>query len=241
MKYSFTKTNTTLSQHRSSKPWVAARSALNTPYLRTLVVGVVVVLAALFMAAKVANAGVPSAPISAVKSPITNPISITLDCNDGWNPNCQPTATSNIGASLRSFFYIDGRFRGAANVVYNNVCLTYRLRDGRHTAKVSAVDALGNSARIGPVYAIECDRTGPFLATNLRFYRGAWYMNPIAIDRASGVATKTLTVDGTAQTWKVYSNVCTSLTLTAGTHTITLQATDNAGNASTLNRSIKCP
>jgi len=184
------------------------------------------------MAVRVTNANAPSNAISALKSPIPSPVSVVLDCEEIWNPSCQTKATSTLGGQLWSYFYVDGRYRGRANVVYTNVCSRFSLTDGWHTARVYAVDAHHNSASVGPYRVIKCDRFGPDVSTGLR---SGWkiQINPVASDRGSGIDTKTLWVDGAPRTWKNYSNACVQLGLAKGGHSVRVSATDNLGHSAT--------
>jgi hypothetical protein len=225
-----------MNKHMSmSVTWLQDRRTV-----RIAVVGVLITLAALFVAARVASASAPLKAIGALASPITQPVTVTLDCDDGWNPSCQPTASTTSGGTLRSYFYIDGRLRGSANVVYTNVCSRFRLADGFHTAKVYAVDSHRNSARIGPYRIIQCDRTGPYVTTGLRYFRSIVTLAPYASDRWSGVATKTLMIDGANQAWQNYSNVCATLSLSIGWHSAVATATDTVGNANSSARNFYC-
>jgi hypothetical protein len=208
--------------------------------IRVTVIGVLITLAALFVASRVASASAPLKAIGALASPITQPVTVTLDCDDGWNPSCQPTADTASGGMLRSYFYIDGRSRGPANVVYTNVCSRFRLADGFHTAMVYAVDSFRNSARVGPYRIIQCDRTGPYITSGLRYYRNVVTLAPYASDRWSGVATEVLKIDGTDETWDNYSNVCTAFSLSSGAHSVLVSATDNVGNTSSSLRTFYC-
>lgn len=208
--------------------------------IRVAVLGVLMTLAALFIASRVASASAPLKAIGALASPITQPVTVTLDCDDGWNPSCQPTAATTSGGRLRTYFYIDGRLRGGANVVYSDVCSRFRLADGFHTATVYAVDSFRNSAKIGPYRIIQCDRTGPYVTTGLRYYRNVVTLAPYASDRWSGVATQTLKIDGADQTWQNYSNVCTALSLSKGSHSVVATATDTVGNTKSSLRNFYC-
>jgi hypothetical protein len=207
---------------------------------RQVIVGLVILIVALFMATRIANANAPASDNSAIKSPIPSPISVVLDCDETWNPNCAPTAsTTGTGGSLRSYFYIDGRYRGRANVVYSNVCSRFYLTDGWHTARVYAVDAQRNSASVGPYRVIKCDRFGPYVSTGLVLgYKVR--INPVAIDRGSGVATKQMWVDGVVRTWQYYSNVCVQLNRARGWHWVRVTATDNLAHSSTTTRWFYC-
>ena len=215
-------------------------SFLSRRSLRIIVIGALVTLAALFVASRVASASAPFKAIGALASPITNPITVTLDCDDGWNPSCHPTASSTSSARLYTYFYIDGRYRGPANQVYADVCSRFRLADGFHSAKVYAKDSHRNSATVGPYRIIQCDRFGPYVSTGLRVYRSSVSINPYASDRWSGVATKVLTIDGTAQTWQAYANVCSTFSLGRGWHSVVVTATDNVGNSSSSARNFYC-
>jgi hypothetical protein len=179
-------------------------------------------------------------PISAVKSPITTPVTVNLDCDESWNPSCRTEAATTSGVRLRSYFYIDGRFRGPANQTYANVCLLFRLRDGSHSARVYAIDARRNAAGVGPYGVIKCDRSGPSVSTGLRVYRGIVSIAPKATDRYSGVATQSLLIDQTTRTWGAVSDVCATFGLATGLHTVTVQATDTVGNASSTQRYYYC-
>ena len=206
---------------------------------RLVIAGLVIFIAALFMATRIANANEPSNVNSAIKSPIPSPVSVVLDCDETWNPSCHPTASTGSGASLRSYFYVDGRYRGPANVVYSNVCARFYLADGWHTARVYAVDAKRNSASVGPYRVIKCDRFGPYVSTGLVLgYKIR--INPVAIDRGSGVATKYFWIDGVSRTWKYYSNVCVQLGLARGWHWVRVTATDNLAHSSTTARWFRC-
>jgi len=188
----------------------------------------------------IANAGPAPQPISAVKSPIMPPVTVNLDCDETWNPSCRTAAATTSGVRLRSYFYIDGRFRGPANQMYTNVCLLFRLRDGSHSARVFAIDARGNTAGVGPYGVIKCDRSGPSVSTGLRVYRRVVSIAPKATDRYSGVATETLLIDQAEKTWGVVSDVCATYGLGTGLHTVTVQATDNVGNSSLTQRYFYC-
>jgi hypothetical protein len=174
---------------------------------------------------------------------VTDPLTITLDCDDtSWNPTCTTTTVSNIGLTTYSFFYIDGRLRGFGDVNFTQICSTFRLRDGWHTAKLFARDSQFNKATIGPFPIIHCDRSGPVVFTGVRRIRGIVVANPTASDRWSGVnaATEVFSVDGTAQTWQSYWNICLQLALAPGTHVAVASAADNAGNQGSRAGSFHC-
>lgn len=172
---------------------------------------------------------------------ITDPLTITLDCDDtSWNPKCTTTSVSNLGLSVRSYFYIDGRLRGTGDVTFDTVCTRFRLFDGWHTARLFARDSNGNTANIGSVPIIKCDRTGPLVYTGVRRVSRVYVANPTASDRWSGVNTKTFYVDSTEVTWQAYWNICQNLSLTAGPHLAWVRATDVAGNASTRSSTFYC-
>lgn len=206
---------------------------------RQVMVGLIILIAALFMATRIANANAPGSDNSAIKSPIPSPVSVVLGCAETWNPGCHPTAVTTSGASLRSYFYIDGRYRGPANAVYTNVCSRFYLTDGWHTARVYAIDAKRNSAAVGPYRVIKCDRFGPYVYTGLvQAYKVR--INPVAIDRGSGVATKQMSVDGVVRTWQYYSNACVQLHRARGWHRVRVTATDNLAHSATTTRWFYC-
>ncbi|MCL4504528.1 MAG: hypothetical protein M1140_00685 [Chloroflexi bacterium] len=220
---------------------------MQTSMVRNVTGGVVITVAALFVVFGVANAGKPTAPISAVKSPIPSPISVVLDCDDppNYNPTCRTTATTTGAAYLYSYFYIDWRYRGPANRDYPTVCSTYYLRDGVHSARVRAVDTQRNSANVGPAYVIHCDRFGPVVYSYL-YYGRYWrvYITPVAYDYGSGVdlSSRTLTVDGNDFPWQRYTDACVEMGLTRGYHSLVLSASDNAGHTTTSRtRWFYCP
>ena len=172
---------------------------------------------------------------------ITDPLTITLDCDDtSWNPQCTTTSVSNQSLTVRSYFYIDGRLRGTGDVTFATVCSRFYLRDGWHTARLYARDSDGNTANIGPYPIIHCDRTGPLVYTGLRRSGRIYSANPTASDRWSGVDTKAFYVDATEVTWQAYWNLCQNLSLTPGAHLAWVRATDVAGNASTRSSTFYC-
>lgn len=223
---------------------VTAVSALmRNAVIRNITVSAAILFAALFVFIGVANADVSLTPISALKSPIPNPVSVVLNCDEHWNPSCTVTATTTSGASLRSYFYIDGRYRGPANRTYTNVCALFWLRDGVHTARVYAIDAKWNSASVGPYRVISCDRLPPSIFVYLWYGRN-WKVNivPVATDYGSGIASKTFSVDGVNRTWQTYTDACAQLTLATGWHKTNVTATDNAGHGMTGGiRTFYCP
>jgi hypothetical protein len=205
---------------------------------------------AVVAASIVAAPGVASADtsVAARRGPgklivITDPITLTLDCDETWNPTCTTTAVSNQGIRIYSFFYIDGIYRGAGNVAIPTVCSRFRLRDGWHSARLYARDSQHNAANIGPALVIKCDRTAPLVRTGVRTLNGIVSANPTAIDKVSGVDTATLEflVDGTAATWQPYSSLCTQLTLTTGAHVAIARAKDIAGNQGAASSVFQCP
>ena len=225
------------------KIWTAIGAVLRTSLVRNVVVSAAIMIAALFVVFGVANAGKPLTPVSAVKSPIPQPVSVVLDCQETWNPSCTATASTTSGARLYSYFYIDGRYRGTANKTYTNVCALYYLRDGVHTARVYAVDAKWNSASVGPYKVIHCDRYAPTVATYL-WYGRSWKVNitPSAVDYGSGIATKAFSVDGDVKPWQSYTDACKLMSLAKGWHKTKVTATDNAGHSVTGGaRTFYCP
>ena len=212
--------------------------------LRIVIVVALVALTAMFVAARIASASAPSRAVGPLESPISNPISLTMDCGDGWNPNCVLAASTTSGGILRTYFYVDWRYRGPAGT-YNDICTLLRLRDGSHTAMLIAVDSRHFSARIGPYRTIKCDRTAPYVNSRLYYYRGLVYMRPYAIDRLSGVnvATEQLSFDNGAVTvngFAAIANVCSVEGLSRGWHRVAATAADNAGNSRTVRRYFYC-
>lgn len=212
--------------------------------LRNLVISAAVIVALWAVMVNVVYAGKPLTPVSAVKSPIPQPITVVLECEEGWgNPWCTPTAESTSHRRLTTYFYIDGRYRGAANKTYDTVCSRYALRDGVHTARVYAVDTRGNTSSVGPYKVIHCDRFGPAVSTSL-WYGRSWKVNlvPYAHDAGSGIDTKSFLVDNTPVTWQSYSNACTQLSLSKGWHKTKVTATDKVGHTVTGGvRTFHCP
>lgn len=209
----------------------AARNSL----VRNIVISATIMIAALFVVFGVADAAKPIAPVSAVKSPIPQPVSVVLDCDETWgNPSCRTSAATTSGKRLYSYFYIDGRYRGSANKTYTNVCSLYWLRDGIHSARVYAVDAGWNSVGVGPSKVIHCDRFNPVVYTSVWYGRG-WtvHLAPSAIDYGSGVASKTFSVDNVDRTWQSYASACTQLSLARGWHQTKVMATDAVGHSVT--------
>ncbi len=213
--------------------------------LRVVIAGVLVILAAVFVASRIASASAPSKAVGPLESPITNPISLTLDCGDDWNPSCTLSASTTSGGTLRTYFYVDGRFRGPAGT-YNDICTLLRLRDGSHTASLRAVDSHRFTARIGPVRTIKCDRTAPFVSTGLFYRRGLVFLAPFASDRLSGVntASEELSFDNgaiTVDSFAAIADVCATEGLaTRQWHSVTATAADNAGNSRSVRRSFFC-
>ncbi len=238
MKKTYSDFMATFSRVALPKVWGAVRNGMRMSFVRNVAGGAAITIAALFVVFGVANAGKPTAPISAVKSPIPSPITVILDCDDppNYSPDCRTTATTTNNSYLYSYFYIDGRYRGPANRTYTNVCQTYYLRDGVHSARVFAVDTRRNSANVGPAYVIHCDRFGPVVYSWL-YYGRYWrvFITPVAYDYGSGVnlASRTLTVDGVVYPWQRYVDACVELGLTRGWHRLVLSATDNAGHTTT--------
>jgi hypothetical protein len=205
-----------------------------------LILAIAAIVGGLFLGSGVVKADLDRLPLDAIKSPIPLPISITLDCGEGWNPSCHPLAASTAGLALRSYFYIDGFYRGPANYVYPDVCRRYRLANGTHTARVYAVDSHRNSANVGPYRVIKCDRTGPALNLGLRVYYTTVSLAPQARDVWSGVATQELAIDQTVVAWQNYTEVCKDLRLARGAHVVRMRATDVAGNSSAASRAFYC-
>ena len=183
---------------------------------------------------------VTSAPTGVL--PAQAAVSVALNCGGDWNPACAPTATSVTGLKLTSYFYIDGRSRGAANKTYTNVCATFRLRDGWHSARVYARDSKGKTASTGTVAkAVRCDRTAPRGSPGVTTSRGIVRANPTASDSSSGLAAKSFHVDLYERDWKAYANVCRDLSLWKGMHTARVTVRDAAGNATNVTQRFRCP
>jgi hypothetical protein len=223
-----------------------ATSSLTQNLLRNTLLIVAAMFALIFLAIQIASADPAQVPLDATKSPITGPIQVTVNCDETWNPTCRSVATTTPGVKLWSSLYIDGRLRdsahgtGTVNETFTNVCHLYRLQDGTHTARVTARDAYGNTAGVGPYRVIKCDRTPPGVTIGYKSVRHVVSINPKVTDRMSGVKEKHLFIDQIERTWEPSSNVCTTFSLSSGPHLIKATATDNAGNSSYAMRVFFC-
>ena len=189
------------------------------------------------------NAGnVSTSSTQTVKVDATGPaIAVTLPSADGlggWYKTAPVTVTalaSDVTSGLSSIQYsVDG---GALQAGSSALIST----DGMHTVSFRAVDNAGNITT-SSTQIVNVDTVVPTFALSVGGTSGSggWYVSSINVD--SGVADATSGL-GNVQ-YSVDSGafqVGSSVTISAdGTHTVSFQATDNAGNTSTsLTQTVK--
>ena len=205
-------------------------------YVGAMVVGGV--LLAVLAAARSADAG--PLGIDPLASPPTPPparrLVVSVNCTAGWNPTCRPKAVSTAGLRVTSTFFIDGRAIGPANRTYTNVCARYGLRDGYHTARVTARDSRGNTASTGNLRVIRCDRTKPAATPGVKGISAY----PKGSDAMSGVKSRGFYVDHYRRAWRNYANLCTTFRLRAGRHVASVEVIDRAGNSRITRQTFYC-
>jgi ElaB/YqjD/DUF883 family membrane-anchored ribosome-binding protein len=168
----------------------------------------------------------------------TDPATVSIDTT-------APTITAAVDRAANSHGWYN-----------NNVLVSYTCADAlsgiatctaaqtltegaNQTAQGAATDAAGNTATAS-VTGINVDKTAPTIA--ITSPTSTSYVNTVqfpitwtASDALSGLATQSATFDGAAVTNGQSINL---LNQTIGTHTVTVTATDNAGNVKTTTASF---
>ncbi len=138
------------------------------------------------------------------------------------------TGSVEVGAQVTVNGILVGVTSGGTWAVY----LTFA--DGLHTITVTAQDAAGNTATTGE--SITIDTTAPALSVTSP---SAALTNVAALTVAGTTeAGATVTVNGVAATVQGGGAFTASITLASGANTITVVATDAAGNAATVVKTI---
>lgn len=128
---------------------------------------------------------------------------------------------------------------------YNVVCVPETLNDGTHTVKVTVEDNDGNSAT-SSIISFITDTIAPTLNVTNPATDGTYVSNAALTvtgttsDSTSGVPTIKVKLNGTDQGTVTVSNGAFSkgVTLTNGSNTIVVTATDKAGRTTTITRTI---
>ncbi|MCA1831744.1 MAG: hypothetical protein LC750_03225 [Actinobacteria bacterium] len=160
----------------------------------------------------------------------TNTVTIT-DNNDG-SGNAQ-----GIGVKSRTY-NVTG---GASGTYTSGAPIPVTTGDGTFAVAASATDWTNNAS--APVSgAIKVDTTAPSLGANEScslpgdngWCRGTLSVSPDAADATSGIATKSCTLDGNP----ISCGSATDVT-DPGEHTVSVSATDNAGNSASQDFTVK--
>ncbi len=166
-----------------------------------------------------------------VTAPIVNPVYPAVNGSNGWHIG-SPVVVSASGSDAISGVAItpisvDGGGWQPAAV----------LADGIHTVIFLVVDNAGNSATI--TRTIKVDMTPPTVSPVVPTPDGlnGWFVTePVVIsvngsDTGSGLASALISVDSGA--WQPNAS------LSDGVHTINFRSTDNAGNTTTVTKTVK--
>lgn len=158
-----------------------------------------------------------------------------------WNVGGQnAVATSNLlidGSAVAA----SGPFTSSSGGVNFSASIA-SLSAGTHTYKITAADVAGNSSTITADFQVDSSSGGPTISQiGISQTSGRVSWNVLS---TSGVKSTTLTIDTTAVsnisgpfTASSGVNFSASLgTLTSGTHTLTITATDNANVTSTVSQ-----
>ncbi len=145
-----------------------------------------------------------------------------------------PTLTFTVSATDESGI---GRMvvkvNGVTQIDKSNLDPTITLQEGMNTVEVTVYDIYGNYTTKS--FKVLSDTQGPIIVLPADIPQAVssstFTLKGTAVDSASGVST--LTINGTSVTPTLDGNFETELTLTQGTNTITIVATDNLGNTTT--------
>jgi glutamine cyclotransferase len=189
------------------------------------------------------NAGnTTTSPTQTVKVDTIGPaITVTLPSADGtggWYKTAPVTVTALAGDVTSGLSSIQYSVDGDALQAGSSALIS---TDGLHTVSFRAVDNAGNTSN-SSTQIVNVDTVVPTFALSVGGMSGSggWYVSPINVD--SGVADATSGLSNVQ--YSVDSGAFqfgSSVTISAdGTHTVSFQATDKAGNMSTsLTQTVK--
>lgn len=137
-------------------------------------------------------------------------------------------------------FYLDGSLKTGWS--YANNTLTYTatgLGQGSHSFYVVATDNDGNT-RTGSTRQFYVDTADPSLSVTSPTNNLATASNTVTVSGTASdtVGLKSVTVNGTTVTVSSSGSFSKSVSLSAGSNTITVVATDNAGRTTVITRTV---
>jgi hypothetical protein len=190
------------------------------------------------------NTGPGGAPATSLKDTVLPAGTFTINGGapviNGQQATANPTIslqlafTDSIGLLAMAFSTNGGATYGSSYSYGTSVALTLPSLDAVYTVAVAILDVAGNSAVF--TKTIRLDRTPPVITASLPApTNGAYYDVGKKITLSYGAtdvdnATTTVVVDGKTT---IVGGVIDIDTLTAGTHTVVITATDGVGNTST--------
>jgi hypothetical protein len=166
-----------------------------------------------------------------VTAPVTNAVYPSSNGSNGWH------ITSPVSVSASGSDALSGLASAQVSVNGGAWQASTSLTNGVHTVNFRTVDNAGNSSTISRT--IKVDATPPTVSPIVPSPDGlnGWFVTaPVNVsvngsDSGSGLANAQVSVNGGA--WQPNAS------LSSGVHTINFRSTDNAGNTTTVTRTVK--